>query len=511
MNKRTKILATAFSIVIAYAMISSVVYPRWIKPLVTIDVRIAQQQKKLDELNELEDKVNQARFDYKTLVNRIGTFDPAKLQNHARVQLNTLIEKHKLQNAKVTPSRVSEDRKTDIKSMMITITATGPLQSAISFMQDVAQLPYLLRMGNVALYPSGSSRSRKPQDILNIRIPMELLVLPKQRIVGAIDEKELKRPDMVVRHEGHDYSPIWLNTPFLEFIPPVPLIVLAGPDINMKMGQRKTPTPTISGGEKPYKFSWSPTEKLSDPTDPRPMIDSSVPFDQAITYTLTIIDAEGVTGSDSLTVMVEDRDPENKPDPTPPTPPRNTRWPDGRTRTIVMTLMNWTEDERTEELMVYDQRRKSTEYFRPGSEFDGGELVFVHQTGGLVRRDREYYVYPIGNTANEDLTIDKAAEYPELRKAYEHFKLTDIQNDKSPAGNEKNTQAIVEPAKAGSTVVDSKPHNSAPTSLKTNPEAGKNQKTATPSNNERTTPTPRRSTPTRRRTTPPKKPTQAKP
>jgi len=86
MNQRTKILTGVFLAAIAYAIISSVVYPNWIEPLVTIDERIAIQQKNLDELNELEEKVNQARFDYKMLVNRIGTFDPAKLQNHARVQ-----------------------------------------------------------------------------------------------------------------------------------------------------------------------------------------------------------------------------------------------------------------------------------------------------------------------------------------------------------------------------------------------------------------------------------------
>lgn len=504
MNQRTKLLVGVFSAAIAYAMISGVVYPKWIKPLVTLDQRIAQKQKTLDKLNEMEDKVNQARFEYKTLVNRIGTFNTSKLQNHARVQLNTLIDQHKLQNAKVTQSRVSEDRKTKIKSMMITITAIGSLQSAISFMQDISELPYLLRMGNVALYPSGSSRKKKPKDILNIRIPLELLVLPKQPIVGAMAEKKLKRPDMVVRHEGHDYSPIWLKTPFLKFIPPVPLVVRAGADINMKKGQRKNPSPNVTGGEKPYKFSWSPTDKLSDPTSPRPKIDSSVPFDEPIIYTLTVVDAEGVTASDTIKVMVVDRGPRiDHPKLPPPGPKKATRWQQGQNRKIVMSLLNWTDHERTEELMIYDKRRKSTEYFRPGSPFDGGELVYVHQTGGLVLRDDEYFIYPIGKNAKQELTIDKAAEYPELQQAYEHIKQAETKIDRDdtiPLSDDQKSPTSVAPKKEGST-----PHKPAPTPKITNTFNNKNRKTTTPAKSDKKT------TPTRRRTTPFRKPTSMKP
>lgn len=469
MNQRTTLLAGVFSAVIAYTVFSSVIYPNWIKPLVTIDQRIAHKQKKLDELNELEDKVNQARFDYKALVNRIGTFDPAKLQNHVRVQLNTLIDQHKLQGAKVTPSRVSEDRKTKIKSMMITITATGSLQSAISFLQDVAELPYLLRMGNVALYPSGSSRRRgKLKDILNIRVPLELLVLPKHRTVGSIQEKELTRPEMVVRHEGHDYSPIWLKTPFIKFIPPVPLVVSAGPDITLKKGQRKSLMPRVSGGVKPFKYEWYPSEGLSDPNNPKPKIISSVPFERE--YTLTVIASDGKSAKDTVMVIVQPRDGSKLKTPR-PTNNRKRRWDDRRNKKVVMTLLNWAGNERVSELMVINKRKKTTEYFGVGSDFDGGELVYVHQTGGLVRRNKEYFIYPIGNTADKELPIEKAGEYPELKLAYDVMHKQDLeQADQDEADKESKS-------KNTPTTITTKPIVKQPSSRPANSPATKNSAT----------------------------------
>jgi len=426
MNQRTKILAVFFGAFIAYAIFSSTIYPNWIEPLLTLDQRIASKQKTLDKLNEIEDRVSKARFEYKAMVNRISTFEPSKLQNAVRVELNTLIDQHHLQEAKVTPSRISEDRKTKIKSMMITVTASGKLESVVSFMQDIVELPYLLRMGNVVIYPAGSSRRKKLKDIVNFRVPIELLILPKQRIVGLINEKDLKKPEMVIRHQGHDYSPIWKATPFLKFIPPVPLQVKAGKDVRMKKGQRRSLTPIVTGGDKPYKYEWSPPEGLSDPHNPKPKINSSEPFEQE--FTLTVTDAEGKTASDTIMIVVEQRGVK----PIPPVPTaRDPRWPDRRNRQIVMSLLNWVGDKRVSELMVYNKRKKTTEYFGPGAEFDGGELVFVHQTGGLVRRSNGYFIYPIGNTIDQDLTIDQAGDYPELKQAYEYIKNTTENNEPS--------------------------------------------------------------------------------
>ena len=90
-----------------------------------------------------------------------------------------------------------------------------------------------------------------------------------------------------------------------------------------------------------------------------------------------------------------------------------------------MALLSKVDDERTDELMIYQKRLKEANYYEPGDEFDGGELVFVHQTGGLVRRSNEYFIYPIGAKLDQDLSVEEAVEYPELQRAAERFRAAD--------------------------------------------------------------------------------------
>jgi hypothetical protein len=67
--------------------------------------------------------------------------------------------------------------------------------------------------------------------------------------------------------------------------------------------------------------------------------------------------------------------------------------------------------------MVYNRQSKETKYYKPGDEFDGGELVLVHQRGGVVRRNEDYFVYPIGVNLDQHVDAKVADEYPELKSA----------------------------------------------------------------------------------------------
>ena len=81
-----------------------------------------------------------------------------------------------------------------------------------------------------------------------------------------------------------------------------------------------------------------------------------------------------------------------------------------------------------------------------GDEFDGGELVFVHQTGGLVHRtDGQYAIYPIGDTLDRDVNIEGADAFPELREAVERHRLI-LKNAASKAQPDVETGKTQEPA-----------------------------------------------------------------
>jgi len=418
MDRRTKILAGLIGAVLAYGLISSVVYPRWIEPKLQIDQRIADRQKEYDKLKALQDEVREAKKEYREYVLRVGSFDIGKVATAIRAQLNELIEKHKLQGANVSPSRPTEDRKTGLKKMSITVTAVGTLKSAVEFLKDVSELPQLLRVGNAAIYPASRSRKERSRDRMNMRVPIEVRVLPKQKIVGPIDEDELVQPESFVRHADQDYSLIWSMKPFTE---PIPLRANAGRDVNRKQAQSARLNGTATGGDGEYDFKWDPEDGLSDATIANPTVDTSTAFTRI--YTITVEDSSGETSTDPVAVTIREttRGKPAEPEPEPVQTTSVERWKDRKYMQLCMTLLHTMEAGRVSELMISNNRKKQTDYYTAGDQFDGGELVFVHPRGGVVRRNDEYFLYPIGTWLDQDIKLNAAAavDYPDLKKAAE--------------------------------------------------------------------------------------------
>ena len=427
---------SAFAVLVGAGLVRGVVYPSWIHPLLTIDERIAERRKVLEKLEAEEAAVQQARHEYKALVARVGSFDVGKVETEVRDRLNRLIEKHRLQEASVSPSRAVEERKTGLWSTTISVSASGTLESTIAFLKDLVELPQLVRVGNPALSPVGGSRKGLKQDFISLRVPVELLVLPQNQVAGRIVETGLSHPDAFPRHQGRNYAEIWNKKPFSDYVPPVPLRATVARPVNVEKGQPATLEGSVSGGDGEYTIRWSPPEGLSDPTSPRPTVDTSMAGTKS--YTLTVTDGSGGTDSTATTVTVrEPRPPEpvaqaNPPPPPPPLPPVGPKpWPDGRNMTICMALLRTLGAERLDEFMVYNRQSKETKYYKTGDEFDGGELVLVHQRGGVVRRNEDYFVYPIGVNLDQHVEATVADEYPELKSAAD--KLREIRQSRRAA------------------------------------------------------------------------------
>lgn len=448
MDRRTKILAIAFGAVTAYLALAKVVYPSWLEPLLSLDERVAERREVLDRLESLDHQVMQARSEYRDYVVRIGSFDAQSVVTDVRDRLNGLIQKHDLQNAGVSPGTPRSNRKTGVETIVITVTAVGALESAVGFLRDVAELPHLMRVGNVAMYPSKSSKSsnrKRGQEFTHLRVPIELLVLPQQKVVGRIELEGLTRPESWVRHEGRDYSVIWSGTPFTQYIPPKPMKVNVGRDVTVKEGRSAKIRASVKGGDGQYTYEWSPKDGLKNVKGRNVEVDTTTPFERS--YTLTVTDGMGMSASDTVQVTVKERRKKKtaaKPDKK-PAKPRDPRWKDRRQMQVVMTL-GWTgPNEQINELMVYHRKSKETSYYAVGDEFDGGELVFVHQTGGLVHRtDGQYAIYPIGDTLDRDVTIEEADAFPELREAVERHRrmLKDAASEAQPG---TGTDKIGEP------------------------------------------------------------------
>lgn len=454
MDRRTKILAIAFGAVTAYLALVKVVYPNWLQPLLSLDERVAERREVLDRLESLDQQVMQARPEYRDYVARIGSFDAQSVVTDVRDRLNGLIQKHELQNAGVSPGTPRSNRKTGVETIVITVTAVGLLKSAVGFLRDVAELPHLMRVGNVALYPSKSSRSsdrNRRQELTHLRVPIELLVLPQQKVVGRIRLEGLSQPDSWVRHEGRDYSVIWSGKPFTQHIPPKPMKVNVGRDVTVKEGRSAKLRASVKGGDGQYTYEWSPKDGLKNVNGPNVEVDTTTPFKRS--YTLTVTDGMGMSASDVVQVTVKER---RKKTPTQPrknvVKPRDPRWPHRRQMQVVMVL-GWTgPNEQIHELMVYNKKLRETSYYAVGDEFDGGELVFVHQTGGLVHRtDGQYAIYPIGDTLDRDVSIEGADAFPELREAVERHRrmLKDAASEAQPGAGTDETGEPSAPVEGG--------------------------------------------------------------
>ncbi|MCH7871170.1 MAG: hypothetical protein IID33_05670 [Planctomycetes bacterium] len=449
MDRRTKILAGLFGGFVFLGFVDRVIWPRWIDPILSIDDRIADRQKTLDALRADQEAVERGVDEYKAFAARVGSFKPYQVQTAILDRLSTLIEKNKLENVNVTPARPKVDSKTGLTRMVITVKGVATLRNAVTFLQDVAELPQLARIGNAAISPASQKRRRVGEPKMNLRIPVEVLVIPQQKVVGPIDLERMERPTSFVRHSDRNYSQIWDLKPFSEYIPPKRLIALPGKAIVSVPTKTKTKMRAkATGGVGNYTCLWQPPDRLSDENICDPTIDISEEFEQV--YTLHVTDEAGNSASATKKVSIKKRapPPERKVEapPPPPPPPVVKRWKDGQHMQLRMAVLASSEAGETGEMAVYNKRIKQMKFYGVGDDFDGGELVYVHPTGAVARRSKRYFIYPIGFFASEDVAIDDADElfsldYPRLVQMADWMKRRDEAKTAAEAGPEAKADA----------------------------------------------------------------------
>lgn len=453
MDKRTKILAGLFGAMIAYGAITKVVYPTWIEPLVTIDDRIAKRQKELDKLEAEVEAVNRARYDYREWAGRTGGFEINNAVTEIRERLNKFLEKHKLADVKVTPTRPRDERKTGLWMASVTVSGSGGLDSLVMFLQDVSELPQVCRIGNASITPSSSRGRDTTINRFNLRVPVEVWAVPQNKMVGRLKVEDLVHPEFFIRHQGRDYASIWESDPFNEY---VPMKVKTPPTLAVVKGKKVALEVTVEGGVGPYAYQWSPARGLSLAKTRRPQVDSSKTGREI--YTVSVTDTRGNVGKSTISVTISDPPPKprrvvegDKPTPRPPPPPpppgRDIS-KDGRMQKLIMVMMRESKSERRDEIMVNHARSKQTSFFAAGDQFEGGKLIFVHQTGGLVNWKDEYYVYPLGETLDRFVSANDAFDYPILQRAAgKHMELVE-EMAKVEAAKEKAATARATEEKA---------------------------------------------------------------
>ena len=203
---------------------------------------------------------------------------------------------------------------------------------------------------------------------------------------------------------------IWELEPFW---PPIPLTArIKRKQVTVDKDELVFLEVIATGGEGEYGYLWEGEGELTSPEEAKTAVDTSTLG--TFEYTVTVTDDDGHTATATAKVTVREKTERTVEIDDEPLGPQ--RWKDGKHLQLTMTLIRKEGAERFGEVMVYNGKSKQTDYYTVSDEFDGGEVVFVHQTGALVRRQDEYFVYPIGAKLNEDIAADEAVNYPRLQE-----------------------------------------------------------------------------------------------
>ena len=266
MDRRKIILVGVFGGAILVLFVRGVVFPEWIAPLLTIDDRIVKREEDLATL-QAEESAWRSALRVPRLGGPNASFDPNRVVLDVRELLTRLIEKHKLQDSKVNPTRISEDRKTKLSSTTVTVSGIGTLESAIGFLRDLSEGAPTTRLRERGAFPGvdrGQDRRRGAGDVARSGGALGGAAASHGRQAG-VREASPARGD--VAPCGARLLPIWTGEPFSDF---VPLQAQATPSFNVETGGTVILDVSASGGTPPYAYEWSPAEGLSKPDATHP-------------------------------------------------------------------------------------------------------------------------------------------------------------------------------------------------------------------------------------------------
>ena len=222
MSQREKKLAIVVGALAGLAVCIRVVYPAMIKPVVDIGDEIAALEEELYDYQQEADRLEQARLDYKRLVERTASTDPREVRNELRAKLQALADDAKLDQPRITPRNARRER-VGLHYLPVAITAEGTLKETVQFLKSCYELPYVARFEDLKFSPVGGSSSRGSKsapDRVKLVAAMEVVVLPPDSRV-PIDLETLQQPEKVVKYAGESYAMIWDRLPFNKYVKPV--------------------------------------------------------------------------------------------------------------------------------------------------------------------------------------------------------------------------------------------------------------------------------------------------
>ena len=102
-----------------------------------------------------------------------------------------------------------------------------------------------------------------------------------------------------------------------------------------------------------------------------------------------------------------------------------------------------------DELMVVNTRSKTQEYVTTGEQVDGGELIYVHPYGGIVRKESGDYFYEVGAMFSEAVPVAIADGFPGIQAISKRLRDVPLRGASASAAGKKPARPGKDARRAG--------------------------------------------------------------
>jgi len=182
-NREKKLLLGLIGVTLV-GLTARFVYPALIRPMFDYGAEIAKIDQEIAELEEDGDLLElRLRDKYKSYVLRSGGVDPKQAQDELYECLSAVCREVKL-GGKVAPKALSTDRRSNIASLRISVSATGTFSQCIEFVTRFYRIPYIVRLNSLTLDPT-PSRGRTDHDEVKLDAEIEALFVPQAKDWGV--------------------------------------------------------------------------------------------------------------------------------------------------------------------------------------------------------------------------------------------------------------------------------------------------------------------------------------
>jgi len=206
MNQRERVLAGCMAAVLVGYGGFTLIKSQVVDPREGLTEDIKTQSERRDHLQILLNGADKIVGDWQKQTGQTLGLEAGAAQDAFREDVNTLLQRHKLtQDLVITPYKARVERKgyrENFTELPISVRTKGKLADVVSFMKDLYQRPYVVRVDKLSLvaeHGRKSSRKKKagrpPEPTLSVSMTLSTLVLP------PIDEIEHPTLDLAAYND----------------------------------------------------------------------------------------------------------------------------------------------------------------------------------------------------------------------------------------------------------------------------------------------------------------------